>query len=57
MEKSYGQIAYEAYFSCAGGKSLVSGQSLPSWEQQKDEIKNCWEEAAGAVIEQLDKDN
>ncbi len=46
MDITLGQIAYEGYFRSCGGKSLVSGQPLPAWEAQAEDIKNAWEEAA-----------
>lgn len=43
------QHAYEAYSAQAGGKSLVSGDQLPEWEQLSDEIKQAWHAVAEAV--------
>ena len=44
-----GKIAYNAYYAYSDGKSLVSGQPLPTWEDQADEIKEAWESAGDAV--------
>ncbi len=47
-----GRIAYEAYSASVGGKS-VTGQKLPSWDEQvtdKHEIAAAWCAAAQAVI-------
>jgi hypothetical protein len=49
MNKTYGQIAYEAYFESCGGKSLISGAPLPEWPAQSDAIKKAWEAAGDAV--------
>jgi hypothetical protein len=45
-----GKIAYEAYFEHSDGKSLVSGASLPAWDDQAEEIRQAWEAAANAVL-------
>ncbi len=50
--KTFGQIAYEAYYKSSGGKSLVSGVPLPAWEAQSARIRLAWEAAAQAVIEE-----
>lgn len=47
--QSLGMVAYEAYFAQSGGKSLVSGTSLPSWDGLNEKIKQAWEAAAQAV--------
>ena len=47
--KSLGQIAYKAYFEACAGKSLISGQSLPQFGDQREDIKNAWEAAAWAA--------
>jgi hypothetical protein len=41
--KTKGQIAYEAYMDFSGGVSLISGHTLPEWEQQEPKIKLAWE--------------
>lgn len=48
--KTMGQIAYEGYLNFSGGRSLISGQPLPKWDEQSGEIKSAWEAAAGAAI-------
>ena len=53
MGKSYGQIAYEAYFEKSGGKSLISGQSLPGWDDQAPAIQEAWEAAAQAIVQEF----
>ena len=49
IEKTNGQIAYEAYCDATGGKSLVSGAALPSWDALDAAIRNAWERAGIAV--------
>lgn len=48
--KSPGQLGYEAYRAKAGGKSLVSGATLPGWEDLAAEIRDAWEAGAMAAI-------
>lgn len=48
--KSYGQRAYEAYKTYAGGVSLVSGVPLPDWEDLEPAIQQAWAAAASAVL-------
>ena len=45
-----GQVAYEAYRASTGGVSLVSGDRLPSWEDQAPEIQAAWEAGAQAAV-------
>jgi len=47
----YGQIAYESYCLATGGKSLVTGEQLPSWEDQSPEIQSAWHAAGAAAGE------
>lgn len=51
MGKSLGQRAYEAYCAQTNWKSLVSGASLPQWQDVKPEIAAAWEAAGQAVAE------
>lgn len=48
-----GRVAYEAYRNSSRGVSLVSGQELPSWDDQRDEIQSAWCAAATAVQREL----
>lgn len=45
MNKTLGQIAYEAYCAMSNWKSLVSGAPLPKWHDVTPEIKSAWEAA------------
>jgi hypothetical protein len=49
MEKSTGQIAYEAYCETTGWKSRFNGDGLPEWKNQDPEIQACWTVAGEAV--------
>jgi len=48
--KTIGQIAYEAYCKSSEGKSLISGATLPDWDNLKPVIKKGWQAAADAVV-------
>ena len=45
-----GEVAYSGYFTACGGKSLISGAELPSWDEQSEEIRAAWQAAADAVL-------
>jgi hypothetical protein len=45
-----GRIAYDAYCMNTGGKSLVSGDDLPLWDDLRDQFKTAWIAAAHAVV-------
>jgi hypothetical protein len=49
MNKTLGQVAYEAYCETTDWKSLISGSELPKWKDVKPEIKHAWEQSAEAV--------
>lgn len=57
MQKSLGQIAYEAYLESSKGRSYCSlclgGASLPVWEGLASSIQTAWEAAADAVTAAL----
>ncbi len=50
MTVNFGKVAYDAYCKSVGGRSAISGEKLPLWIDQKDEIKVAWDAAALAVI-------
>lgn len=50
MTVNLGKVAYEAYCKSVGGRSAISGEELPTWIDQKDEIKVAWDAAALAVV-------
>lgn len=45
-EKTYGQIAHEAYLD----------ESSHHWDKLDEDLKDCWEAAAFAVISAFEKD-
>ena len=47
--KSWGQIAYEAYVQSCGGKS-IRGEDLPAWDAQAPVIREHWDAAGLAVV-------
>lgn len=57
--KSLGEIAYAGYFGASGGKSLVSGASLPAWGEQFPGIRDAWQvagEDVAAAARQMPED-
>jgi hypothetical protein len=50
--KTPGQIAYEAYCGASHWKSLMTGASLPAWEQVRQDIQAAWERGSAAVLRQ-----
>ena len=46
----YGRIAYEGYFGASDGKSLVSKEPLPPWEELPEDIRLAWTVAAAEVL-------
>lgn len=51
MKEFLGRTAYDAYSRAASGKSLVSGDRLPSWPELPDPVRDAWIAAALAAIE------
>jgi hypothetical protein len=47
----YGEVGYNAYCSATGGKSLVTGDSLPAWVDLAEEIQKAWGLSARAILE------
>lgn len=48
---TYAKAAYDAYCESRDWKS-VKGELLPQFEQQTQELKDAWWEAANAVLEE-----
>lgn len=46
----FGRAAYEAYCQCTGGRSAVTGAELPTWDNQRPDIREAWRAAADAVL-------
>ena len=53
MNKSPGQVAFEAYVAFSNGKSLVSGDDIPGWDALSGIIQQAWEAAAFAVMTEV----
>lgn len=53
--KSNGQIAYEAYRNHSGGKSLISGATIPEWPDLPIAIQEAWVVAGDALLEARDE--
>lgn len=43
------KAAYDAYSMQTGGKSLASGEDLPTWEAMDQKYHDAWVAAARAV--------
>lgn len=52
----YGRIAYVAYAKNSKFRSLVSGDSLPMWEDLPPEIRRGWITSAKAVLTAYNKE-
>lgn len=52
-ETSLGEIAYTEYYRSASGVSAVSGAPLPTWEEQRADIREHWHAAADAVAQEV----
>ena len=52
---SAARAAYEAYCNYTGGRSLVTGDLLPTWINLKPEIKNAWLCAARAAWKAIEE--
>jgi len=40
------QVGYESYADYTGGKSAVTGDTLPTWDELPGGVKNAWFAAA-----------
>lgn len=49
MKPTPGQKAYEAYFAFTKGKTY-DGKNMPLWLELSDTIREAWEQAAYAAI-------
>lgn len=56
MNRDLGQIAYEAYCENTGWRSLITGDRLPSWNQQDAALQSAWNVAALAVVKVMSED-
>ena len=45
-----GEVAYEAYRVASGGVSLISGATLPGFNELDPKIQDAWEAAGRAAI-------
>lgn len=56
MEKTLGQIGYEAYAQSTGGKTF-DGRDMPTWQEIRDregktpKVTKAWEAAADAILD------
>lgn len=52
---SLGEVAYRGYCRYTGGKSLISGDILPTFDKLKPEIQGAWMTAAIDVQTELER--
>lgn len=53
--ETVGQLGYTTYCRAAAGRSLVSGDELPAWEDLQPETRAAWCKAADAVATYTDQ--
>lgn len=56
-DERLGQVAYAAYSTQTGGKSLATGEDLPMWDDLQDVYRTAWQTAARAVIANMAADD
>ncbi len=56
-EEKVAKIAYEAYCRSTGGKSLVTGDTLPIWEDLPVDICVAWIESSQAVVKSVKRND
>ena len=44
-----GKLAYEAYRAAGGGRGIISGEPLPTWQHLEQVAREAWHAAADAV--------
>jgi hypothetical protein len=49
-DERLGQVAYDAYCMNTGGRSLATGDDLPTWDAMSDAFRTAWIAAARATI-------
>ena len=48
-----GQVAYTAYRDHTGGKSLITGDEIPTFVNLRVDMQNAWIAAAQAVAKEI----
>jgi len=51
---AWGKVAYNGYIKQSKGKSLISGEPLPSFDKLRREIQDAW--AAAVIAVKLNQD-
>ena len=54
--KTLGQTNYEMYCHFTDWKSLVTGATLPPWDQLDPQIQKAWEFSANGVKTQIEEE-
>ena len=50
QDDQLGRVAYDAYATQTGGKSLATGDNLPPWEELDSSMQTAWTAAARTVL-------
>ncbi len=51
--QDYARVGYEAYKAAAGGRSLVTGDVLPPFDDLSEAVKKGWRAAACEIIQEI----
>ena len=51
--RTHGQRAYESYYAATNWKSIITGDSLLSWGDTRQALREAWEQAGSAVVDGL----
>lgn len=51
-----GRTAYDEYLTVSRGRSLVTGDPLPTWDDQAESIRHAWRRAARAAVRRHEED-
>lgn len=54
IHATFGRVAYDAYLRYSDGKSLVTGEALPTWDKQTPDRQAAWDAAADEVVRQYE---
>jgi hypothetical protein len=46
LREQHARETYERYRASSGGVSAITGDQLPAWEDQDDEVRGHWRKAA-----------
>jgi len=52
LDINLGKIGYEAYCMFSGGKSLITGATLPPFSETPEPVQKAWHFSAKKIIEE-----